>query len=185
MVWGRSTLIQRDQIGNESEGATFWLSGWKSPFAKRLLYPVARYYSHDPLGITLCSNSKLAAKQGGSWPLSKCYSKAAPVVPLSSSEIKHQWGEYNLDVSFCLYLPFCSGSRSFFLQIDWFQKERQCVLCVHGGGEQRETAWGSQADSALSAEPTRSSISWPWDHDLSGNQESDAQPTVPPRSPWL
>ena len=31
---------------------------------------------------------------------------------------------------------------------------------------------------------TWGSISWPWDHNLSRNQESDTQPTEPPRCPW-
>ena len=31
--------------------------------------------------------------------------------------------------------------------------------------------------------PMRGSISQPWDHDLSQNQESDAEPTIPPRHP--
>ena len=29
--------------------------------------------------------------------------------------------------------------------------------------------------------PTRGSVSWPWNHDLTQNQESDAQQSVPPR----
>ena len=33
--------------------------------------------------------------------------------------------------------------------------------------------------------PTRGSIPRPWDRDLSRNQESDAQPTEPPRRPLL
>ena len=32
--------------------------------------------------------------------------------------------------------------------------------------------------------PTWGSIPQPWDHDLSWNQTSDAQPTEPPRHPW-
>ena len=33
--------------------------------------------------------------------------------------------------------------------------------------------------------PRRGSIPQPWDYDLSQNQESDAQPTEPPRCPWI
>ena len=36
----------------------------------------------------------------------------------------------------------------------------------------------------LSVEPDVGSILWPWDHDLSPNQESDSQPTEPPRHPF-
>ena len=53
-----------------------------------------------------------------------------------------------------------------------------------GGGWQRER----ERDKLLQTpcwvwSPTRGSISQPWDHDLLWNQESDAQPTEPPRSP--
>ena len=33
--------------------------------------------------------------------------------------------------------------------------------------------------------PTQGSIPWPWDHDLSWNQELDSQPTEPLRQPCL
>ena len=48
-----------------------------------------------------------------------------------------------------------------------------------GGRGERE----SQAGPTLSAEPKGGSISRPWDHDPSQNQESDAQPTKPPGRP--
>ena len=39
--------------------------------------------------------------------------------------------------------------------------------------------------SRLYAQPTQGSIPWPWDHDLSQNQELVAQLTEPPRCPAL
>ena len=37
----------------------------------------------------------------------------------------------------------------------------------------------------LSMEPDVGSIPQPWDHDLSGNQESETQPNESPRRPYL
>ena len=63
----------------------------------------------------------------------------------------------------------------FFLRlIDLRQWAHAHVRRHRGRGRRRE------ADSLMSAEPTWVSISWPWDHDLSWNQESKAQPTEPP-----
>ena len=47
-------------------------------------------------------------------------------------------------------------------------------------GRDRENS--SQAPCSTQT-PTRDLIPWPWDHDLSWNQESDAQLTEPPRCP--
>lgn len=56
--------------------------------------------------------------------------------------------------------------------------------CMWGGGRGRGIE--TPADSVLSTNQTRGSIFWPWGHGLSRNQESDAQesdaePTKPPR----
>ena len=50
------------------------------------------------------------------------------------------------------------------------------------GGAKRERKNCKQAPCSA-WNPTWGSISGPWDHDLSWNQESDAQPTEPPRGP--
>ena len=57
-------------------------------------------------------------------------------------------------------------------------------MCEQGDG-QRERHQESPADSTLSTEPHTGpgSISRLQDHDVSQNQESDAQPTEPPRHP--
>ena len=64
----------------------------------------------------------------------------------------------------------------FFFKIYLFEREKERVS-GRGRGRGRE----SQADSPVSVDPKWGLISWLWDHDLSRNQELDAQPTEPPR----
>ena len=61
-----------------------------------------------------------------------------------------------------------------YLQRDWVEEGAE------GEGDRE-----FQADPPLSTEPEVGLIPQPWDHDLSKNQESVAQPTEPPRCPHL
>ena len=60
-------------------------------------------------------------------------------------------------------------------------------IYLGGTAQGEEAEWegerGSQKDSLLSMEPNLGAISWPWDHDLSWNQESDTQLTKALRCP--
>ena len=53
---------------------------------------------------------------------------------------------------------------------------------MSGGEGQREREGPKQALQSVPS-PMRGSIPQPWDRDLSGNGESEAQPTEPPRPP--
>ena len=55
---------------------------------------------------------------------------------------------------------------------------------VRGRGRRRERENPKQARHSVQS-PTWGSILQPWDHDLSWNQESDAQLTEPPRCPMI
>ena len=55
---------------------------------------------------------------------------------------------------------------------------------MSGGGAEREGERESQAGLTLSAQSLmRGLITWPWDYDLSQNQELDTQRTEPLRGP--
>ena len=56
---------------------------------------------------------------------------------------------------------------------------------AHDGEGQRLRERETEADSLLSTESEGGSISAPWDHDPSQNQESDTEPTTPARSPAI
>ena len=76
-----------------------------------------------------------------------------------------------------------AGKVVFFFKIYLFLRERgrQTEHTMLGGW----AAGFGQADTLLSQKPTWGFISWPWDHDLSPNKESDAQPSEPPRCCWV
>ena len=70
----------------------------------------------------------------------------------------------------------------FFLNVHLFWETEQQESRGRGEREgERESRAGSMPISTSA--PTRGSILWPWDHDLSRSQESDAQLTEPPRHP--
>ena len=77
-----------------------------------------------------------------------------------------------------LYFGFWS-TLSYFIFLKTiliYFREREKEIVGMEGGVERE----SQADSSLSTEPDGGgSIPWPRDHDLSQNQESEAQPSYP------
>ena len=83
-----------------------------------------------------------------------------------------------------LYLIMIFGFHVlFFLNLFIYFKRKRKRLSARQWGEGQR---GFQAGSSLSAQsPTWGSISRLWDRDLSRNQESDAQPTEPPRCPWI
>ena len=66
-----------------------------------------------------------------------------------------------------------------FLKIFIYLRQRETVQ--EGGGAERE----GQVNSFWAWGPTWGAIAQPWDHDLSWNQESDAQPTETARCPWM
>ena len=71
--------------------------------------------------------------------------------------------------------------KRFYLVSYFGRRERVHTWAQAGGGVEGEGE--GQADSKLRGSLTWGSISRPWDHDLSLNQEPDAQPTKPPRRP--
>jgi len=72
----------------------------------------------------------------------------------------------------------CMCAWSFFKDLFIYfrarESRRECVSMGRGRGGERPQQTLCSAQS-----PTWGSVSQPWDHDLSSNQESDAQPTAP------
>ena len=68
-----------------------------------------------------------------------------------------------------------------FLKILISERERERES-ASGGGAERERVNPKQAPNSAQS-PTWGSIPCPWDHELSRNQESDAELTEPPRHP--
>ena len=65
---------------------------------------------------------------------------------------------------------------------------RDKIAQVREGQREREREREKERENPKQAShsaqsPTRGLIPWPWDHDLNRNQESDSQPTEPPRYP--
>ena len=70
----------------------------------------------------------------------------------------------------CQECPDCSLPRPFFFKFIYFERKR-----VHGRGRESEGEKESQAGSVLLAQsPMQGLNSQLWDHNLSGNQESNA-----------
>ena len=82
----------------------------------------------------------------------------------------------------CFTLLICENGdikiSDFFRKIYSFIWESVCKWAKAGAGGGAETEKESQAESPLSLEPDMGQmqglISWPWNHDLSQNQELDA-----------
>lgn len=68
---------------------------------------------------------------------------------------------------------------------------KSCFVCLFKRSvycRERERAWVAGTENLTQTlywawSPVQSSVSWPWDYDMSQNQLSDAQPPVPPRCP--
>ena len=77
--------------------------------------------------------------------------------------------------------PLSSHSHNHFIYFYLREREREREHASGGGTEGKRENLKQAPHSALS--PAPDSIPQPWDHDLSQNQESDAQPTESPRCP--
>jgi len=97
---------------------------------------------------------------------------------LMSNDVEHLF-MCLLDISISSFLMYLFRSFTHLLKIFLFiclrERERKSSKCGEGEG---------QADFALSVEPDVGLDPMTPDHDPSQNQESDAQPTEPPRCPY-
>ena len=76
----------------------------------------------------------------------------------------------------------CINMKNFRKESFIYLGERLCVSRAGGGGRRRGRG---KLPSEWVLSPVLGSIPGPLDYDLSWNQESDAQPTEPPRSPQI